>query len=214
MGTIRNGANGGFKGKAGSVIGSSWKNVDYIKGLYKKRTKPSSPEQLEQQARFKLITSFLNPIVPMLRIGFGQLQADRNTPANVALAMNINRAVAGSYPDFTLDYPNIRISEGNYLGGGTTAASVTGGQLTVTWSTLLNTMADTRPDDTVYILLYQPDIEEFFTPAQLPTRQDGQIEEELPAHFLGGKGHVWLFFSDRKAKKVSRSSYLGELDLV
>lgn len=39
MGTIRQGANGSFRGKAGSVIGSSWKGIDYIKGLPKKRTK-------------------------------------------------------------------------------------------------------------------------------------------------------------------------------
>lgn len=35
MGTIRQGANGSFRGKAGSVIGSSWKGIDYIKGLPK-----------------------------------------------------------------------------------------------------------------------------------------------------------------------------------
>lgn len=46
MGVIRRGVNGCFKGKAGSVIGSSWKSIDYIKGLYKKRTKPASEEQL------------------------------------------------------------------------------------------------------------------------------------------------------------------------
>jgi len=31
MGTIRQGALGGFSGKAGSMTGSNWKNVNYIK---------------------------------------------------------------------------------------------------------------------------------------------------------------------------------------
>lgn len=48
METSRNGANGGFKGKAGSVICSCWKSIDYIKRPYQKRTKPAMEEQLIQ----------------------------------------------------------------------------------------------------------------------------------------------------------------------
>ncbi|ULT23564.1 hypothetical protein KUH03_30995 [Sphingobacterium sp. E70] len=38
MGTIVNGINGGVSGKTGSVIGSSWKSINYLKGLYKRAT--------------------------------------------------------------------------------------------------------------------------------------------------------------------------------
>ncbi len=49
MGRIKQGANGGFSGKAGSVIGSSWKGIEYIKGRPKVSNKPATQRQLEQQ---------------------------------------------------------------------------------------------------------------------------------------------------------------------
>ena len=63
MGIIRQGANGGYSGKVGSTVGSSWKGIDYIKALPKKSSKPATQAQLEQQAKFKLAngTSRLSP---------------------------------------------------------------------------------------------------------------------------------------------------------
>ncbi len=214
MGIIRQGALGGFKGKAGAVIGSSWKSIDYIKGLYKKRSKPASEEQMIQQARFLTIAKFLMPITPLLKLGFGHINSDKMTPSNAALQLNIKQAVSGSYPNFELDYSKVLIASGSYIGGGTTAASVAAGLLSVDWSSELNALYDSKADDQVYILLYQPTADEFMTPAVAPTRAEGTVDIQIPTHLLGAKGHVWIFFADRKMTKVSRSSYLGELDLV
>lgn len=49
MGTIRKGANSGFSGKAGSVIESSRKEIEYIKGRSKVSNKPSTQPQPEQR---------------------------------------------------------------------------------------------------------------------------------------------------------------------
>jgi len=57
MGTIRNGGNGAFSGKAGSFIGSSWRDINYIEGLSKLSTKPKCEKQLEQQAKFAMAIS-------------------------------------------------------------------------------------------------------------------------------------------------------------
>ncbi|MFB2118987.1 hypothetical protein [Parapedobacter sp. 2B3] len=43
MGIIKKGINGPFKGKAGSVVGSSWKKIDYIKGLQRKKAPSVRP---------------------------------------------------------------------------------------------------------------------------------------------------------------------------
>ena len=86
MGTIVNGINGGVSGKTGSVIGSSWKSINYLKGLYKKSNKPATEEQLINQAKFKLVMRFLLPITSYLQIGFGQKKADRQTPVNAAFS--------------------------------------------------------------------------------------------------------------------------------
>ncbi|HWL00726.1 MAG TPA: DUF6266 family protein [Parapedobacter sp.] len=213
MGVIRRGANGGFKGKAGSVIGSSWKSIDYIKGLYKKRTKPATEEQLMQQSKFRLLMRFLMPLKVFLRVGYGQRKTDTHTPMNVAFQDNLNRVISGDYPDYTLDYSQVRIAEG-YSSGGTESASATAGELTVTWDTALNTMYEQKDDDLVYIVLYHPGIDQFLTTPTPPQRADGTVTVTLPTQFQAGEAHAWLFTADRKGRNVSRSRYLGELTLA
>jgi hypothetical protein len=51
MATYTDGINGNFRGKVGTVIGSSWKGRAYIKSLHHPRTIP--PRKLEQQNRNK-----------------------------------------------------------------------------------------------------------------------------------------------------------------
>jgi len=214
MATIRKGANGGFSGKAGSVIGASWKSIDYIRGLSKKSNKPATQEQLIQQARFYTIAKFIMPIAPFVQVGFSQINANIMTPTNAALQVNINRAVVGTYPDFTLDYAKIQISKGSLQAGGTVSASVANGILNVVWSNQVIKIQKGQPDDRVYILLYHPALDEFLTTPEPPLRGDGTVDIELPDHFLGEKGQLWLFFADRKHSRISRTSYLGEFDLT
>ncbi|SEL88832.1 DUF6266 family protein [Parapedobacter koreensis] len=213
MGVIRKGANGGFKGKAGSVIGSSWKGIDYIKGLYKKRTKPATEEQLMQQTKFTLLMRFLLPLKVFIRIGYGQRKTDTHTPMNVAFQDNIDRVITGDYPDYALDYSQVRIAEG-YSAGGSESIAVDEGVLTVAWDTLLNEMYEQRDDDRVYVVLYHPGIDQFLTAPTPPQRADGTVDITLPNHFRTGQGHVWLFTADRKRLNVSRSVYLGEVALA
>lgn len=214
MGTIRKGANGGFSGKAGSVIGASWKSIDYIRGLSKKSNKPKTEEQLIQQARFYAIAKFIMPIAPFVQVGFSQINADTMTPTNAAIQVNINTAVVGAYPNFTLDYAKIQISQGSLQPGGTVKAEVAAGMLMVSWTNKAIAIQNGQLDDVVYILLYHPQLDEFLTAPEPPTRGLGTVDIELPEHFLGGKGQLWLFFADRKNKRISRTSYLGELDLL
>ncbi|WP_286862696.1 MULTISPECIES: DUF6266 family protein [Sphingobacterium] len=214
MGTIRKGANGGFSGKAGSVIGASWKSIDYIRGLSKKSNKPKTEEQLIQQARFYAIAKFIMPIAPFVQVGFSQINADTMTPTNVAIQANINTAVVGTYPNFMLDYSKVKISQGSLQPGGSVAASVGNGILNVVWSNKAIKIQKGQLDDPVYILLYHPALDEFLTAPEPPVRGDGTIDIELPDHFLGEKGQLWLFFADRKNKRISRTNYLGELDLL
>ena len=94
------------------------------------------------------------------------------------------------------------------------AASVNSGVLTVDWDFALSTLYNSKADDQVIILLYQPTVDEFMTAPVPPLRAEGTVDITIPDHLLGGKGHVWVFFANRKGTKVSRSSYLGELDLV
>lgn len=214
MGRIKKGANGGFSGKAGSVVGSSWKGIDYIRGLSKKSNKPPSEDQLIQQARFQLLSKFLMPISGFLNVGYGQVKADRMTPSNVALKTNMMTAITGVYPSFVLDYAKISLAQGGLQSGGNMSATAAAGVLTVSWSTGINSIMHGEADDQVQILVYHPTAAEYLTTDTITLRATGTATITVPDYLLGDKGHVWIFFNDRKQTRVSKSSYLVEIDLV
>ena len=53
MGKIKQGILGGFKGKVGTVIGSSWNGIAYMKGLPQSVKKSNSAAQIMQREFFK-----------------------------------------------------------------------------------------------------------------------------------------------------------------
>ena len=61
MGKYIKGILGSFLGKVGTVIGSSWKGIEYMRSRGKKSSKPPTQAQLIQQAKFKLLVRFVIP---------------------------------------------------------------------------------------------------------------------------------------------------------
>lgn len=211
MGSIRQGANGGFSGKAGSVVGSSWKGVNYIKGLPKKSNKPPTQAQLETQAKFKLLMRFLTSVNVFLQIGFGQKQNNKSTPANSAFQFNLPKVITGTYPSYALDYAKISFSDGPLYSGGTVTKLFDTDKITISWDTVSLERIKKMEDDEVFILGYHPEQDEFMTTDDVPQRQDGTANMAVPEHLRTGTIHLWYFMADRTGTLVSKTSYLGEI---
>ena len=64
MAQFNQGVNGAFSGKVGSVIGSNWRDIDYMRGLPKKTSKEPTAKQLGVRARFTVLSQFLLLIKP------------------------------------------------------------------------------------------------------------------------------------------------------
>ena len=59
MGTFEKGVLGGFNGKVGTVVGSTWKGKSVMRSKPpSKRSGPPSAAQLVVQAKFTLMTKF------------------------------------------------------------------------------------------------------------------------------------------------------------
>ena len=57
MGTIKQGILGGFSGKVGTVIGSSWKGISYMKGRAQSVKNPKTAAQTMQRNYFKQLAA-------------------------------------------------------------------------------------------------------------------------------------------------------------
>ena len=211
MGIIRNGANGGFSGKAGSVIGSSWNSLSYIKGLYKKSTKPATLKQLDQRLRFATAVRYLAPIKDVLNLGYKGQTANRATGYNMGVQYALTNAITGVYPDYEIDHSKIQVSKGTLLKPtGVSLASSAAAQLEVSWSAQINDL-NAFADDQLFIVLYNKDQAFFTIKTDLGARGDAMAVFAVPADFSTQVVEVYLFYINRDNTRRSLSTYSGPL---
>ncbi|HVY75313.1 MAG TPA: DUF6266 family protein, partial [Puia sp.] len=115
MGKYLNGINGPFIGKVGTAVGTTWKGIPVMRSAPVKRKKPFTEGELRQQARFKLINKFLNPLMDLFKATF-KAEAVLVTEYNKAISYNIKNAITGVYPDFTIDYESLLVGRGDLPG--------------------------------------------------------------------------------------------------
>ena len=170
MAKFVNGAIGTFSGKVGSVIGSNWRSIHYMRGLSKKRTKPYTENQLAQQQRFGMMGRFLLPLRGLMEIGFANLDTSRATLFNLVMKRNLP-AVMGEYPDFSIDYSKVMLSNGSLLQPRNVAVGIAPGVATVAWNAATNKF-NGRADDEMYPLLYDRELNLFYTSDDIVIRKD------------------------------------------
>ena len=62
MGKIKQGILGGFRGTVGTVVGSSWNGIAYMKGKPQSVKNPKTAAQLQQRAYFKDLKVLVGPL--------------------------------------------------------------------------------------------------------------------------------------------------------
>ncbi|GGG94008.1 hypothetical protein GCM10007415_31310 [Parapedobacter pyrenivorans] len=212
MAKFLNGAIGTFSGKVGSIIGSSWRDIHYMRGLPKKRTKPFTEAQLAQQQRFGLMGRFLLPLKGLFEIGFAKAYTGGSTLFNLAMGENLP-AVTGEYPDFTIDYSKLRFSNGGLLKPRGVTLVAGENDVTVNWRPSV-TVFDGKADDDVYVLLYDPELAIFYTSDEVVQRSVGQAVIAVDDDTVGHQAEVWLFCVSRDGTQISDTVYGGTVVLT
>jgi hypothetical protein len=122
MGTIVKGILGGFSGKVGTVVGSTWRGLAVMKSVPGPRKGNPTLLQLEQQARFTLMIKFLQPLTGLFNQTFSSGTVGMSG-FNKAFSYNVLNGITGVYPAFTVNFPMLLISKGDLPNA--TAPSVT-----------------------------------------------------------------------------------------
>ena len=210
MAKLAQGILGGFRGKVGTVVGSFWKGVATIRAYVPNVTQPNSLAQLEQQAKFSAVINFLKPLTVFLRVGFKSL-AVKMTEFNAAMAYNLDTAITGIYPNFTIDYPKAMVSRGNLAGAlNAIAGSTVQGEIEFTWDN--NSGIDgSLPEDKVMLVVYNPTKDHAITVLGGNTRLSGSQAVPVPASFAGDDVKCYIAFQDAKQTVVSNSTFAGSV---
>jgi hypothetical protein len=118
MGKIKQGILGGFSGKVGGIIGSSWKGIAVIKAMPLSVAQPVTVKKTNAKARFTSVVEFSKPILmdvikPLLDKG-----AVKMSGYNLFAQMNKACFTSTGVGSFA----NLKISRGRHAGAGSDLA--------------------------------------------------------------------------------------------
>jgi len=207
MGTIKKGVLGGFSGKVGTVVGSSWKGIDYIRSLPASVKNPRTEGQVTQRTKFSMVMEFLRPIIPYLNVGF-KPYANKMSAYNAAMSYNVNNAVMGSFPDIAIDYPNVLVSKGSLLGAENASATVADGSISFTW-TDNSGVNDAKETDLAMPLAFNSSKGQAIFKTNGAQRSAKADVLTIPANWIDDDVEVYLGFVSKDGLLVSSSDYLG-----
>ena len=212
MGTISKGILGGFSGKVGTVIGGSWKGIDYMRSQSTTKRTTFTQPQLDQQAKFALSVKFLQPMTGLLSVSFRDF-AIKMTGFNNALRYTLKNAITGSYPAYTVDYSMALVSRGDLPNAlSPTAASTVAGQVAFNW-TDNSGVGKAAPTDKAILVVYCPAKQQsIYTTAGANRSVATGI---LPVGtFSGEQVETYIGFISEDGKNIASSIFTGTVTVV
>jgi len=199
MGTIKKGILSGFNGTVGTVIGGSWKGIEYMRSRPAKRSTNFSQAQLEQQAKFATVINFLNTMVGLVRITYRDF-AVKMTAFNSAMSYHIRFAITGTYPDYSIDYSLAQISKGDLPN-----ATVNGNNINFTW-TGNSGVGRALPSDQAILVVYCAARNQTIYTTNGGTRSAGAGSLNV-ANLAGETVETYIGFISEDGSEVATSIY-------
>lgn len=212
MASIQQGIMGGFSGKVGTVIGGNWNGVDYMRARHTHSNDSKSTAQLDQRARFSLVLQFLKPLQKFLQVGFKN-RPGRQSTFNAAVSCNMQNALTGVYPDYSIDYSKVKVSMGA-LPGALNPAVVAGpaGELLFSWEDNCGKIG-AMANDKVVLLVYHPEKQTCVSVLAGNSRVTGSHSLTLPEGFGRENLHCYMAFRNSSQTTISDSQYVGSISL-
>lgn len=211
MAKLRSGILGPVSGRIGPVVGSTWKNVSYIKRRAKKRKKKRvpSPAQLANENRFKFIQQWLVPFYPYITVGFAKHAVDK-IEINAAYSANYKRAFSGDWPDISVDHSQILLSLGDLPGlPNAEIERVSGFRLELKWEKSYSRKISF--EDQLMLVVYCPDLKMTDGFIGGIKRNALKCEFEFDERMADYDVEVYLGVTSSDRKKIANSVYLGRL---
>lgn len=211
MGRSKKGIMGDISGTVGTVVGAKWRGKSYLRSKpdVKKNAKRSDT-QLAQQAKFSLARNFLQGMKDLLEIGF-KTTAVGLTGQNKALGHMLKKAITGTYPDFSIAFSKVIISQGTLLNAFDAKAVAAKETITFSWTNNAGT-SNADANDQVLIAAYCPEFN--CTVYRIgAARSTGTDALQMPG-FSGKVVHTWMGFISADGDEITTSLYTGELTVA
>jgi hypothetical protein len=213
MATIKESPIGVVSGKLGQIAGAKWKGINYLRVIPSTVSNPRTDKQLSARLKFSVVSSFTSCIRQFIKIGFKNW-AVKMTPSNAASSYNLKHAVLGTYPNFTMDYPNVLVSRGEVAPAfNQVATSTVAAAITFSWDDNSDEM-NADPLDKTLLLIYNPVKHQSVYFNGLTSRSAGTETITVPNSFSGDTVHCYIAYINEDESDVSNSAYAGAIAVI
>jgi len=212
MGRIKKGILGNFAGKVGTVAGSTWKGIGYMRSLPETSNSDPSPAQQAHRAKFAFVIKFLKTLAGLFEFSFND-EAIRQSGFNAAMSNTMKSAVTGTAPNFQLSYPQVLVSRGSLPNAGAPAAAAgTAGKIVFNWTD--NTgLGKAQSTDNAILVAYSPDLGiSAYTVA--PDMRSSGTATMTVVGFNGKTVQTWISFVSADGTEIATSLYTGPVNVV
>jgi hypothetical protein len=206
MGTYFDGILGNFKGKIGSVVGSKWRGIHYMRSKGTPRSGNYSDKQLSQQSRFALATHFIQPLHPVLKVGYRN-QARNRTAINMALSDVLRDVIIGEYPNWDINYQGLRISKGTLTPAYNPTVTMANGQITFHWEAQGDQGGGKATDQALLVAMAENGAVSF----SILQYSRSMLSGVLMMPFMAGQSpvHCYIGMVSAEGREASNSFYAG-----
>ena len=211
MGKIKQGILGGFSGKVGPVVGSSWKGKAVMKAAPLSYNDRNSLAQQQQRLKFTIVNKFVAKALGFISEGFRKRAVGITAP-NAAVAANLDDAITGTWPDYQLDYSKTLVSNGPVDLPYSPSASNDNTTLSLTWADNSG-MGNALADDKVMILAYNGTKQQAVYNTTLAERSELNASFTLPTAWTGDTVEIWIAMQRQKDNETSPSSHIATITL-
>jgi hypothetical protein len=209
MATYTDGINGNFKGKVGTVIGSSWRGIPYMKSLHSKRTIPPHKEEQRNRNKFSMAHHWLKPedVKDFVRAGFkGYSPTVEGFLA--AKSCLLKNAFTNEGEELIIDPALAQVSYGDLpLPSNITAEKIAPNELQISWDAVGKNTEGAC--DQIMILAYDIENGEATSTITGQFRYVGEDTIRLSAAIPERTYHIYAAFVAADRSCQSASVYLG-----
>jgi hypothetical protein len=208
MGFLTGGIDYNLIGRVGNHVGRRVRGKNVLAMRPARGNRTPTEAQLATQLKLTLMTGWLKRMGPFIRFGFEDYDA-KMSAWNAAVKYNLNNAVTGVAPLFTIDYAKVLFSRGNLAEATSPVLATTvDAQLDFSWSATIPATFKGEPTDQLVLIVYNPAKQGWAVSVGDAVRSDLSYDLAVPAMWSGDTVYPYLSFLSADLKDVSTSQFL------
>jgi hypothetical protein len=209
MAQIKQGILGNFSGKVGSVVGSRWRGIAYMRGLAQGVKQSNSHTQMTVRQRFGVASRVASAMAFYLEVGYRNY-GNHRTPVNAAVSHLIKDACVGEYPQVGIDQSEMIVSRGKLTLPADVAATVRSGEAKFTWTNDSGSKA-ALANDLAMPLVYNFTRRTCVYSIGMATRKDGSVTLAIPSTWANDRLSCYFAMASIENDDTSNSVYVGDV---